>query len=58
MFHRTLACLPLLTGAWAERGGGIAKSVGSYTEGHIDGWPCCGPTSNGPTVGRSPARST
>ena len=37
MFHRTLACLPLLTGAWAERGGGIAKSVGSYTEGHIDG---------------------
>ena len=37
MFHRTLACLPALTGAWAERGGGIAKSVGSYTEGLIDG---------------------
>ncbi len=36
MFFRTLACLPALTGAWAERGGGIAKSVGSYTEGLID----------------------
>ena len=37
MFHRTLACLPALTGAWAERGGGIAKSVGSYSEGLVDG---------------------
>ncbi|MGI9644417.1 MAG: molybdopterin-containing oxidoreductase family protein [Ilumatobacteraceae bacterium] len=36
MFFRTLACLPARTGAWAERGGGIAKSVGSYTEGLID----------------------
>ena len=36
MFHRTLACLPALTGAWAARGGGIAKSVGSYTESQID----------------------
>lgn len=36
MFFRTLACLPALTGAWAERGGGIAKSSGSYTEGQID----------------------
>ncbi len=36
MFYRTLACLPALTGAWAERGGGIAKSVGSYTEGLVD----------------------
>ncbi len=36
MFFRTLACLPALTGAWAERGGGIAKSVGSYSEGLID----------------------
>ena len=33
---RTLACLPALTGAWAERGGGIAKSVASYTEGLLD----------------------
>ncbi len=36
MFFRTLGCLPAITGAWAERGGGIAKSVGSYTEGQID----------------------
>ena len=32
MFFRTLGCLPALTGAWAERGGGIAKSVGSYSD--------------------------
>lgn len=37
MFFRTMACLPALTGAWAERGGGIAKSVGSYSEGLVDG---------------------
>jgi anaerobic selenocysteine-containing dehydrogenase len=36
MFFRTLACLPALTGAWAERGGGITKSVGSYSEDLID----------------------
>lgn len=37
MFHRTLACLPALTGAWEHRGGGIAKSVGSYSESLVDG---------------------
>jgi len=37
MFHRTLACLPALTGAWADRGGGIAKSVGSYCDELVDG---------------------
>ena len=36
MFFRTMACLPALTGAWAERGGGIAKSVGSYSESLVD----------------------
>jgi anaerobic selenocysteine-containing dehydrogenase len=36
MFYRTLACLPALTGAWAERGGGIAKSVGSYSDDLVD----------------------
>jgi anaerobic selenocysteine-containing dehydrogenase len=36
MFFRTLACLPALTGAWAHRGGGIAKSVGSYSDALID----------------------
>ncbi len=37
MFYRTLACLPALTGAWALRGGGIAKSVGSYSDALVDG---------------------
>jgi anaerobic selenocysteine-containing dehydrogenase len=36
MFHRTLACLPALTGAWAERGGGLSKSTGAWTESNID----------------------
>jgi len=36
MFHRTLGCLPALVGAWATRGGGIARSVGSYSEDHLD----------------------
>jgi anaerobic selenocysteine-containing dehydrogenase len=36
MFHRTLACLPALTGAWSQRGGGIAKSVGSYCDAVVD----------------------
>ena len=36
MFYRTLACLPALTGAWAERGGGVAKSVGSYADAVVD----------------------
>ncbi|NQY57544.1 MAG: molybdopterin-dependent oxidoreductase [Ilumatobacteraceae bacterium] len=36
MFFRTMACLPALTGAWAERGGGIAKSVGSYSDALLD----------------------
>jgi anaerobic selenocysteine-containing dehydrogenase len=36
MFFRTLGCLPALVGAWAERGGGIAKSVGSYADDLID----------------------
>ena len=30
MFFRTMACLPALTGAWRHRGGGIARSVGSW----------------------------
>ena len=30
MFFRVLACLPLLTGAWKYRGGGLCRSVGTY----------------------------
>jgi anaerobic selenocysteine-containing dehydrogenase len=30
MFYRTIACLPALTGAWRDRGGGFFRSVGSW----------------------------
>ncbi len=36
MFFRTLACLPALVGAWAERGGGLARSVGSWANSLFD----------------------
>lgn len=36
MFFRTLSCLPLLTGSWRHRGGGYARSVGSYNDVNID----------------------
>ena len=36
MFHRTLAVLPALVGAWRDRGGGLARSVGSYHDAVID----------------------
>jgi anaerobic selenocysteine-containing dehydrogenase len=36
MFYRTLAVLPALVGAWADRGGGLARSVGSYHDALID----------------------
>ncbi len=31
-FYRTLGCLPLLTGSWKHRGGGLSRSVGIYWE--------------------------
>lgn len=36
MFFRTLSCLPALTGAWRDRGGGFSRSVGFWTESQID----------------------
>jgi anaerobic selenocysteine-containing dehydrogenase len=36
MFHRTLAVLPALVGAWQDRGGGLARSVSSYHDAVID----------------------
>ncbi len=36
MFYRTLACLPALTGAWRDRGGGLARSVGSWSDVNVD----------------------
>jgi len=32
MFYRTIACLPALTGAWNELGGGLFRSVGSWQD--------------------------
>jgi anaerobic selenocysteine-containing dehydrogenase len=36
MFYRTLACLPALTGAWRDRGGGLFRSVGSWQDAVVD----------------------
>jgi anaerobic selenocysteine-containing dehydrogenase len=36
MFFRTLACLPALVGAWADRGGGLARSVGAWNDAALD----------------------
>jgi anaerobic selenocysteine-containing dehydrogenase len=36
MFFRTLACLPALTGSWRHRGGGLARSVGSWSDVNVD----------------------
>ncbi len=36
MFFRTLGCLPVLTGAWKERGGGLSRSVGVWSEEVVD----------------------
>ena len=33
---QTIACLPVLTGAWRDRGGGYARSVGVWSEDAID----------------------
>lgn len=35
-FFRTLACLPVVTGAWRHLGGGLARSVGSWFDRHVD----------------------
>jgi len=36
MFHRTLAVLPALVGAWNDVGGGLSRSVGTYQNDVID----------------------
>jgi anaerobic selenocysteine-containing dehydrogenase len=36
MFFRTLACLPVLTGSWRHRGGGLSRSVGVWSEAAVD----------------------
>lgn len=37
MFFRTMACLPALVGAWRDRGGGLARSIGVWTGSVVDG---------------------
>ncbi len=54
MFFRTLGCLPALTGAWAERGGGIAKSVGSYSDALVDAAALFRPDLHARPDGREP----
>lgn len=34
--YRALACLPALTGSWRDRGGGLARSVGSWNDVDVD----------------------
>jgi anaerobic selenocysteine-containing dehydrogenase len=36
MFFRTLACLPALTGSWKHKGGGLARSVGAWSDANVD----------------------
>jgi anaerobic selenocysteine-containing dehydrogenase len=36
MFFRTLGILPVLTGAWRHRGGGLSRSVGVWSEVAVD----------------------
>lgn len=36
MFFRTLACLPALVGAWRDRGGGVARSIGVWCDAAVD----------------------
>ncbi|NNE11837.1 MAG: molybdopterin-dependent oxidoreductase, partial [Ilumatobacter sp.] len=36
MFYRTVVCLPALTGAWRDRGGGFFRSVGTWQDLLVD----------------------
>jgi len=36
MFFRALSCLPCLTGSWRHRGGGLARSVGTWFDVNVD----------------------
>jgi anaerobic selenocysteine-containing dehydrogenase len=51
MWFRTIACLPLLTGAWRERGGGYARSVGTWFSVGVDELAVYGPSLAPPGTG-------
>ena len=44
MFFRTLTCLPALVGAWRDRGGGYARSVGVWSNAIVDSAALMGPS--------------
>ena len=46
--YRTVACLPLLTGAWRHQGGGLARSAGSWFEVGVDDAAVAGAPFDGP----------
>lgn len=43
MIYRTVACLPLLTGAWRHLGGGLARSSGTWFDVAVDDDALAGP---------------
>ena len=43
MLFRTMACLPLLVGAWRDLGGGLARSTGTWTGAALDQFALWGP---------------
>lgn len=53
MWFRTIACLPLLTGAWRDRGGGYARSVGTWFSVGVDEGAVYGSASGAPGPARA-----
>ncbi len=54
MFFRTVTCLPALVGAWRDKGGGYARSVGTWSNELIDGVAMMCPST--PTASATPRR--
>jgi anaerobic selenocysteine-containing dehydrogenase len=50
MFFRTLACLPILTGAWRHRGGGLSRSTGALQYSTFDNQGLLKPETYQPNV--------
>jgi anaerobic selenocysteine-containing dehydrogenase len=48
MIYRTVACLPVLTGAWRHLGGGLARSSGSWFDVAVDDAALAGPALGSP----------
>ena len=50
MFFRTIACLPILTGAWRHRGGGLSRSTGALQYSTFDNEGLLKPETYQPSV--------